>query len=127
MCRPSRPRTRSFPDFIRSGVDGVLVDPSSAPALAEAMAGLLARPERALALGATPAAPTRSAYRPEAVTAQLVERYEGAIRRRHGGGHPALAVVADPRIRPPQPTGSRPPRRSRPRHGRHGARAEPTR
>ncbi len=90
------PAHASFPDFIRSGVDGLLVDPGSAPALAEAMAGLLARPERSLALGAEARRTYDERYRPEAVTAQLVERYEGAIRRRHGGGHPALAGAARP-------------------------------
>ena len=84
------PAHASFPDFIRSDRDGILVDPGSAPALAEAMATLVARPERSLALGAEARRTYDERYRPEVVTAQLLDVYEAAIRRRAG------AAAVDP-------------------------------
>lgn len=117
------PAHASFPDFIRSGVDGLLVDPNSAPALAEAMAGLLARPERALALGAEARRTYEARYRPEAVTALLVDRYRGAIRLRHGDAHPALA---EPTTVPTSDPGPVAPDGSEPTRGT-GASGAPTR
>jgi glycosyltransferase involved in cell wall biosynthesis len=76
------PRHASFPDFIRPDVDGVLVEPDSAAALAEAMASLVAHPDRSLALGAVARSVYEARYRPEAVTARLVELYEVARARR---------------------------------------------
>jgi glycosyltransferase involved in cell wall biosynthesis len=78
------PAHASFPDFIRSGHDGVLVAPHSAPALAEAMAGLLDRPEQALAMGVHARRTYEERYRPEPVMARLIELYEIARRRRTG-------------------------------------------
>ncbi len=78
------PAHASFPDFIRSGHDGVLVAPHSAPALAEAMAGLLDRPEQALAMGGNARRTYEERYRPEPVMARLIELYEIARRRRTG-------------------------------------------
>jgi glycosyltransferase involved in cell wall biosynthesis len=94
------PAHASFPDFIRSGVDGLLVAPDHAPALAEAMAMLLAHPERSLALGVEARRTYEERYRPETVTAQLVGHYTDAVRRRAGAtidqpSPPAAPVATD--------------------------------
>lgn len=78
------PAHASFPDFIRPGHDGLLVAPHSAPALAEAMAGLLDRPDEALAMGVHARETYEARYRPEPVMHRLVELYDIARGRRAG-------------------------------------------
>ena len=102
------PAHASFPDFIRSGRDGILVDPGSVPALAEAMASLVAHPEQAIALGLEARRTYEERYRPEAVTAQLVELYDVARQRRAGTGtasgvHTATRAAARPLVADPTP------------------------
>ena len=101
------PAHASFPDFIRPGRDGLLVDPGSAPAMAEAMASLLARPALALTLGAEARRTYEARYRPEVVTAQLVALYDQARRHRAGQGPaPDASARPDGPVADPTPVAS---------------------
>ena len=64
-----------IPEQIDNGVDGLLVPAENPPALAEAVGGLLADPERAHRLGAAAAARVRRDLAPDAHLAAILAHY----------------------------------------------------
>lgn len=71
-----------IPDALRDGVEGRLVTPGDAAALAGAIAELLDDPEHARRLGETARARVTTAFTPELERARYVELYEDALRAR---------------------------------------------
>ncbi len=82
-----------IPDLVRDGVEGVLVPPGDAPALAGAIAGLLDDRARARRLGEAARVRAQRDFTPEAETRRYASIYRQATAalRRSSGGAPARA------------------------------------
>lgn len=75
-------RAGSIPEALEPEVDGVLVEPGDAGALASAIARLARDPERAHALGERAAATARARFDVEVCEGALAERIRGLVARR---------------------------------------------
>jgi len=84
-------------DWLRDGVDGLLVQPGDAPALAEALNGLLADPARRRELGAAARETVAARFTPERHVAALTEAYRTArahwLHARGGDGRDAASTA----------------------------------
>ena len=76
------------PEVVTSGQTGLLVPPADPAALADALAGLAAQPDRRAALGEAAAADARSRFSIEEHVAQLAALYRQGLAER--GRRPAL-------------------------------------
>jgi glycosyltransferase involved in cell wall biosynthesis len=74
--------TGPLPEVVSHGVDGWLVPPADADALAEAVITLLADPVRRKALGSTAAVSALARFQPEAAAERLGAIYESVVARR---------------------------------------------
>lgn len=87
-----------LPDAIRDGVTGVLVEPRSPEAIAEAVVGLLHNPDRRTRLGEAGRAWVRARYEWSMVIDQWEETLSRA-RDRSGDGWPVASAAAGPKAR----------------------------
>ena len=85
-----QPRHGTFPELIEATGGGVLVEPESPPALAEAIAGLLADDERRRALGATGRKSVHHHFDAETMATKTLELY------RHLASRPTETLEATP-------------------------------
>ena len=72
--------TSGIPELIDQGVNGLLVPPENAPALADAMRSLLTDPERALRMGERGREKVRREFDIHAAVAQLLKRLQAETR-----------------------------------------------
>jgi len=87
----------AVPEFIDSGIDGVLVAPEDAPALAAALRQLIGDPARRAALGGAARAKFVHAFSFDAGIAAIAERLDGSIGRGDGASRD-LSVPSRPHI-----------------------------
>jgi glycosyltransferase involved in cell wall biosynthesis len=80
------------PDLIQDGEEGLLIEPRDLEALVEAVASLLADPDRARRLGGRARERSQRDFRFDATVAQVEQLYDELLARR------GLAAPADPRF-----------------------------
>ena len=77
-----QPRVAGFPEILEATGGGLLTEPHSAPALADAIQALLANPERARALGAAGRQAVHHGYTQERMAEQFTQRVTNLRARR---------------------------------------------
>ncbi len=73
-------RAGGIPEAVDDGITGVLVPPGDAPATARALSGLLARPERARAMGEQGRARALARFSTGAWTDRVIDRWSAVLR-----------------------------------------------
>jgi glycosyltransferase involved in cell wall biosynthesis len=74
-----QPRTAAFPEFIEATGGGVLFEPNNASALAEALRGLLARPDQVRALGQAGHTAVHRDYTAAAMAGRMLAVFEDLV------------------------------------------------
>jgi glycosyltransferase involved in cell wall biosynthesis len=78
----AQPRTASFPELVEATGGGVLCEPGSSEALAEALEALLSNPTRAREMGTVGAEAVKSRFSVEQMTQNLLETYAKVVGRK---------------------------------------------